>query len=485
MNCVDYLNILIKYAFINLSISYLFLKISNYKLLNKKNKIIVFSSCVVISILLTSFSKYINPSSVFIISYLILIFVFNYITKYRFSYSSIVTLVALAISIILYVISIMISLFLFVIIFNLDCNNPIILLFAIFMETLFLLLIFNIKRFKNGISFFNNMEQSYGIAIFLSGIVILIFSNLGKHMDNSIKELYILGLLLIMVSIFIWIKRKITLYYKNLLKQDAINDLQNKLKEEININRNMKSELDTLATINHKYSTRISALEFFVQKTHNNLIKNSKMDDATNLIKGLSEEYSVELLDNISIENRTGILSIDNLLEYFKLLCTKNNISYSVIIKHSIAELLSNVIPINLLEILISDMLNNSIIAINHSSTDVKSILVKFDFSDYIEIRIYDTGIPFEIDTLVKLGKEKITTHKNDGGNGIGFFTTFDTLKKTNGSIIIEEYKENKSKYSKCIIFRFDNRGEYIICSHRYNEIKEQSNGNIIIKPNL
>lgn len=114
---------------------------------------IVFSSCVVISILLTSFSKYINPSSVFIISYLILIFVFNYITKYRFSYSSIVTLVALAISVILYVISIMISLFLFVIIFNLDCNNPIILLFSIFMETLFLLLIFNIKRFKNGISF--------------------------------------------------------------------------------------------------------------------------------------------------------------------------------------------------------------------------------------------------------------------------------------------------------------------------------------------
>lgn len=38
MNCVDYLNILIKYTFINLSISYLFLKISNYKLLNKKIK---------------------------------------------------------------------------------------------------------------------------------------------------------------------------------------------------------------------------------------------------------------------------------------------------------------------------------------------------------------------------------------------------------------------------------------------------------------
>lgn len=484
MNCIDYLNILIKYAFINLSISYLFFKIYNYKELNNNNKIIVFSSCIVISIILTSLSKYVNPSSIFIISYLMLICVFKYITRYKFLYSAIVTLVALAISVILYVISIMISLFLFVIILNLANNNPIILLFAIFIETLSILLIFNIKRLKNGLSFFNNMEQPYDFVIFLSGIVIIVFSDLGKHIENSIKELYILGLILIIVSIFIWIKRKILLHYKSLLKEDTINDLQNKLKEEMNINRSIKSELDILTTINHKYSTRISALEFLVKKTQNNLIKNSKMNEITDLIKGLSEEYSMELLDNISVENKTGILSIDNLLEYFKLVCNKHNISYSVMVKTSIKEIIPNVIHINLLEVLISDMLNNSIIAINHSSTETRSILVKFDFLDCLQICIYDTGIPFEIDTLVKLGKERVTTHINDGGNGIGFFTTFRTLRKTNGSIVIEEYEKNKSKYSKCIIFKFDNKGEYIICSYRYKDIMNQSNGGIIIKSN-
>ena len=216
----------------------------------------------------------------------------------------------------------------------------------------------------------------------------------------------------------------------------------------------------------------------------NNLIKNSKMNEITDLIRGLSEEYSMELFDNISVENKTGILSIDNLLEYFKLVCNKHNISYSVIVKTSIKEIIPNVIHINLLEVLISDMLNNSIIAINHSSTETRSILVKFDFLDCLQICIYDTGIPFEIDTLVKLGKERVTTHINDGGNGIGFFTTFRTLRKTNGSIVIEEYEKNKSKYSKCIIFKFDNKGEYIICSYRYKDIMNQSNGGIIIKPN-
>ncbi len=485
MNYIDYLNILIKYAFINLSISYLFFKIYNYKQLNNNKKTIVFSSCIIISIVLTVLSKYVNPSSIFIISYLMLICVFKYITRYKFLYLAIVALVALAISVILYVISIMISLFLFVVIFNFDNNNPIILLFANFMEALSILLIFSIKRLRNGLSFFNSMEEPYDFVIFLSGIVIIVFSDLGEYIENSLKELYILGLILIIVSIFIWIKRKILLHYKSMLKEDTINNLQNQLKEEKSINKSIKYELDTLATINHRYSTRISALEFLVKKTQNSLIKDSKINEINGLIKGLSEEYSIELMNNISVENKTGILSIDNLLEYFKLVCNKNNIAYSVIVKTSVKDIIPGVIHINLLEVLISDMLNNSIIAINHSTTETRSILIKFDFLDYLEICIYDTGIPFEIDTLVKIGKERVTTHINDGGNGIGFFTTFATLRKTNGSIIIEEYEKDKSQYSKGIIFKFDNKREYIIYSHRYKDIISQTNGGIIVKSSL
>ena len=40
-----------------------------------------------------------------------------------------------------------------------------------------------------------------------------------------------------------------------------------------------------------------------------------------------------------------------------------------------------------------------------------------------------DNGVDFEVDTLAKLGLERVTTHKDTGGSGIGFMTTFETLK--------------------------------------------------------
>lgn len=126
--------------------------------------------------------------------------------------------------------------------------------------------------------------------------------------------------------------------------------------------------------------------------------------------------------------------------------------------------------------------MKNSIVAINYSTNKNPKILVQFDATDFFELRIYDTGIEFEIDTLIKLGKEQITTHKSDGGSGIGFITTFETLNKTNGSFIIEEYKNDEAKYSKCLIFKFNNKNQYIIRSYRAEEIKGKSNNELIIQ---
>ncbi|MCI8486347.1 MAG: HAMP domain-containing histidine kinase, partial [Clostridia bacterium] len=157
-------------------------------------------------------------------------------------------------------------------------------------------------------------------------------------------------------------------------------------------------------------------------------------------------------------------------------------ISFNVIVKTNIEYKIKKAIPLNLLEILISDILNNAIIAINHTSNKNNKILIQFNNTNYLEFRVYDTGIEFEINTLVKLGKERITTHKCDGGNGIGFITTFETLNKTNGSFIIEEYNRNESEYSKCLIFRFDNKRQYFIHSYRSEEIKKSYNNESILK---
>lgn len=393
----------------------------------------------------------------------------------------------------LYMASIFFTLFICVLIFDSNEQSSIVLIGSMLIQALIVFLIFRIKRFKNGLSFLKNKDFDYGLVLFLSGIVILIFTELGNFISKSASEYSLIGLALIFISMFLWIKEKITLHYKNLLTKDTIENLQNQLDEQININKNLKSELEDLSATNHNISNRISALELYIEKlsnntTTNNEATNSRILEAKKLIKSLSAEFYNEMHINVQNDfhiNKTGIINIDNILEYFQLECKNKNIPFNIIVKANIKDSINNSIPINLLETLIANMIKNSIIAIGYSSNNDPNILVQFDSSDCFEFRIYDTGIEFEIDTLAKLGKERITTHKEDGGSGIGFFTTFETLEKTNGSFIIEEYSPNNDnfKYSKCLIFRFDNKGKYIIRSYRFEEIEKISNTELIIQP--
>lgn len=492
MDYIDLLNFFLKYIFIYLFSCFLCLKISNFKLLSKRNTILIVLVSTTLSLTHAICSIFINPSYMIIISYILLGYLYTYITKYKLDYSLVVTFISLAITHIIYEFSILISLLFCMLLLHLNSRNTIILFLAVLIEFLQIYFIFKIKRFKNGFSFLKNKENSYDLAIFLSGIVILIIINLGNYINKPISEYSLIGLGLILISIFLWIRKKIRLHYKSLLVKDTIADLQAKLDKQISINNDMKTEIEKLSKINHKYSSRLSALELYVNKLSNKSTTNENISnnilETKEIINTLSTEFSNELkinLENDFLINKTGIINIDNILEYFYLECSNKNISFNVIVKNNIKDVVNNVIPLNLLETLIADMIKNSIIAIGYSSNKNPKILVQFDSTDCFEFRIYDTGIEFEIDTLVNLGKERITTHKDDGGSGIGFVTTFETLKETNGSFIIEEYPPNNDnfKYSKCLIFRFDNKGKYIIRSYRFEEIGKVANSELILQP--
>lgn len=67
-------------------------------------------------------------------------------------------------------------------------------------------------------------------------------------------------------------------------------------------------------------------------------------------------------------------------------------------------------------------------------------------------------------------------------GSGIGFMTTFETLKECKASLIIEERHEVKDNdYTKAVIIRFDGKNEYKIRSFRANEIRKKGKDNRII----
>ncbi len=244
-------------------------------------------------------------------------------------------------------------------------------------------------------------------------------------------------------------------------------------------------ENSRLAEVNHKFSSRIRALEDFSCKMIERpeiaeLMRcefGDEFADFEEAVKNVSEEFSSEMKHAVIIRKnlpKTGVFGVDNLLEYMCKESAKNGIDFDVKINGNILFMVQKIIDSKMLETLLGDHIKDAIIAINSSQNTYKNILVTIGIvKECYEISIYDTGIEFEIDTLLKLGLERITTHKSTGGSGIGFMTTFETLAKAKASLIIEEkHPITNNDYTKIVRIRFDGKKEYRIKSYRQNEIE-------------
>ena len=157
------------------------------------------------------------------------------------------------------------------------------------------------------------------------------------------------------------------------------------------------------------------------------------------------------------------------MLKYQQSECIKNKIDFDLQISGNIHHMINTLISKEDLEILIADHVKDAIIAINHSNNENRSILVRLGkIDECYGIYIYDTGIEFEKETLENLGKKPSTTHADEGGTGMGFMNTFDTLRKCKASLIIKEIgKPSKDNFTKVIMIKFNNKQEFRVESYR------------------
>lgn len=383
---------------------------------------------IIEAVILTYLLSFVNIFSSIMAIYCVHGIMLELITHINMKKSIVVTFISLTITYLLYMISIAITAVSLKLIYrDMQEDSILILLIAMCVEILFIQLIFKMKRFKNGIPFLKNEEKVNNIGIIgviFIGIVLIIYSII----PNTTHTKYIfVGLSIEAICLFIWIKKKITKYYKQKLKEQTVADLQNEIKEKDNKINEILEENKAIATINHKYSSRIKALEEFSSKivSKPELVEKMKTEfgeDYTAFatqIKRISQEYSNEIKTKVTKENaipKTGIFGIDTLLEHMSTEATKSNISLDVKINASINYMVEDIISESALETLLGDHIKDAIIAINCSNNTNRRILVVISIVDKCyEINFYDTGIEFEIDTLIKLGKEQITTHKETG----------------------------------------------------------------------
>lgn len=476
----------IKLFIMNIYVYLMFGKILNSKNENKQNIFIVIIFNLILSVLGTYIKFNINSFINLIIVGFLYGSILGKLTKTQMERAFMITLISYATCQICFTISTIIC-FLPHKLINIS-NRYIDLIIILVIQFFIIYGIFKIRRLKNGLDFLQHkLDNNYMdiLVINISTIIILLYCLTGSFYDEITKNLLV-TLVVLGVAMFVIIQKTFIMYYKQKLLKDTIKQYEEDLKEKDNEIKKLSEERYEISRINHEFYNRQKALE---QKVKEMEIEASSEIGVIDRIENLTKEYSKSLEEIKGKEKLplTEIPEIDDMFKYMQTECSKNNIEFKLHIEGEIYHLINKIIPKNKLETLIGDHLRNAIIAINSSENKNKSILVMLgEIEGKYELCIYDSGIEFEIKTLKKLGTERITTHKETGGSGIGFMTTFQTLKECKASLIIEEkHEESENDYTKAIKIKFDGKNEYKIISYRAEKLKKKIKRTKIIIENV
>ncbi|MFA5584220.1 MAG: HAMP domain-containing sensor histidine kinase, partial [Bacteriovoracaceae bacterium] len=180
--------------------------------------------------------------------------------------------------------------------------------------------------------------------------------------------------------------------------------------------------LEDISTLPEKNRVILKLAIQRIQDIANNLLKNSNKDDST-----LSATLISTVIDEILSEKRVqykalSTISIERSFE--------DELNLFAIINHS------------QLKQIISNLINNSVEAIDKKNGKVEVKIYKDKNQAIIEVLDNGKGIPVEI--LNQLGKGNISFGKDDlefAGFGIGVKHAFDTIQSWGGNISISSYE--------------------------------------------
>lgn len=445
---------------------------TNFKLTNKTIKInIIFVLKILILGISVVLSEILKNDTNYLISTVFLIFMISFIyNTENVRYSLITTIISFSLNYAILIVSIVAN-FIFNMITNLN-NDIINLIFIVCVNIILLYKISNIKRLTYGLSFLKeNTQENFGndyidvISLNISVVILFVVAIL-PYANLKIAESLLVSLAIFTIIMFINISKSIRLYYKQKLLIKDFEETKKELEDKTKEVENLEQEILSYSKRTHSLMHKQKSLGYKL----NQLMLNSEIAAELD-IKDRLDNISNELYNKVVETNleETGITEIDDMLKVMEAECTKYEIDFNVQIIGNIYYMVNNLVSKQELEILIADHVKNAIIAIRHSDNVNKSILVKLGkIDEYYGLYIYDSGVEFKKEVLDDLGKKPHTTYSDEGGTGMGFMNTFDTLNKNKASLIIEEIgKPCKENFTKVLMIKFDGKNEYKIISYR------------------
>jgi len=359
-------------------------------------------------------------------------------------------------------------------------NNYIYYTLILIAQVFFITILFKIPRFKNGIPFLNNAK------LCRIGIIISLFSIFAssyftqKTQVNFETLLFLLLVPLSGIVIIIWWRNRISEKYIKEVRKRTFELLNHELEEKENRISYLTKENNELSAIIHKDNKLIPAMELAVTELFhfaysNHKIKQNSAEEILTRLKTMSKERN-GIIKTYEQENqtivKTNILTIDSLLLYMSKKAKECNVTYEIKATGNFTFIKDDMdFETDLLTIL-ADLIENALIATK--SSDKKNIAIHFTNADYFSVEIFDGGIFFNEEVIRNLGIKRTTSHKNEGGSGIGLMTLISLSQKHKVTLIIEEFRNNPL-YIKKISLLFNKETSVIIRTYQENLLSIKS----------
>lgn len=287
-------------------------------------------------------------------------------------------------------------------------------------------------------------------------------------------------ILLLAIALLIWWRRKLTQSYVEKLRVSEVETLYKEISDRDLEIEKLHANNEQLARIIHKDNKLIPAMELAVR----NYLQTAtlmKPEDAKQMgsellakLERMSEERTGIIRtyqEANSYRQRMGLASIDAIVDYMENRASNLGIDYHYQYDKDIKEKLPAYINEDDAMHLLSDLIENAIIASNHS--EKKNIFIHIGIlQGTLFMDISDSGISFNPETYQNLGILQHTTHEDQGGSGIGLMDLADLKKDYKFSLQIYEYPPSNSVYTKKIRILFDRKNHFLIQSYRAKEIR-------------
>lgn len=335
-----------------------------------------------------------------------------------------------------------------------------------------------INNINKGISFLLlNGMINYNILIYLTVLLILTLEQLSPTGYHRMRILRVILIPLCLVLIMYWFKTQITKTYREKLRLLELKTLRTAKAENEAYITKLEAENRRLGTIIHKDNRIVNAMadsvcDYLSASANSNTTdlqaKGQSLSDEINSIKTYRQELLCQGSQSGSSIPQTNQTGVDAIISFM----VKEAASYGITMKFHFDGEFFTAKHFTATEMdfvhLLSDLLENAIIATRHANGKAIELSLQI-LKGTPAISVSDSGIPFEIETFMKLGTCEASTHTDEGGTGIGLMDIWTFKKKYHASLVIEEL--DNSTYSKRLSILFDNRNKYLIISNRFQQI--------------